>query len=208
MRQPTKRKDSVMRAWCENANGEEFAAKFMARVTIMDSKCWEWKHPRTRHGYGIFSIGRDTILAHRLSYWWHVGPIPEGLTLDHLCRNTSCVNPAHLEAVSATVNILRGFGPPAVNARKTHCKNGHPLDGDNLGYSPLGHRHCRLCHNKSYGRDRRAANARRRRAGPVPAGYALVVEPTLRCVACGRDIHRYGAVSHSRACLQRRRDAI
>lgn len=74
-----------------------------------------------------------------------VGPIPEGMDLDHTCRNRGCVNPEHLEPVTTQVNTLRGIGPTAENARKTHCKHGHPLEGDNLYVDPEGKRKCRAC---------------------------------------------------------------
>jgi hypothetical protein len=75
-----------------------------------------------------------------------VGPIPEGLTIDHLCRVRHCVNPAHLEAVSERVNILRGNGAGARNARKTHCVKGHAFTPDNLYRDYQGYRRCRRCH--------------------------------------------------------------
>ena len=87
--------------------------------------CWIWTASKDRLGYGKF--GRPSVLAYRFSYELHRGKIPSGLELDHLCRNPSCVNPEHLEAVTHRVNMLRGIGPSAVNARKTHCKQGHPL---------------------------------------------------------------------------------
>jgi hypothetical protein len=84
-------------------------------------------------------------VAHRLVYEELVGPIPEGMELDHLCRNTSCVNPAHLEPVPHRVNVLRGVGPTAENAVKTECVNGHPLTGRNLCIRKEGGRKCRTC---------------------------------------------------------------
>ncbi len=88
--------------------------------------------------------------AHRWIYQYMVGEIPEGWTIDHLCRNTSCVNPDHLEAVTHKENVLRGFGPTALNARKTHCKNGHLLDGDNLKVEDYGSRRCKLCQEEYF----------------------------------------------------------
>ena len=80
------------------------------------------------------------------TYAWELanGPIPAGLQLDHLCRVGLCVNPAHLEPVTGRVNTLRGTSPAAVNAAKTHCINGHLLDGDNL-YLEGSKRKCRTC---------------------------------------------------------------
>lgn len=96
--------------------------------------CWLWTASLTR-GYGVFHMGggaSNMAYAHRVAYEWLVGPIPEGLVIDHLCRNPACVNPDHLEPVTNRENILRGEGASARNARKTHCDLGHPLSGDNL----------------------------------------------------------------------------
>jgi len=89
-------------------------------------------------------------MVHRIAYEFALGPIPDGLTLDHLCRNTICCNPAHLEPVTLRVNTLRGTSPIADNARKTHCKNGHPFDEANTYNPPKQptHRHCRICQNE------------------------------------------------------------
>lgn len=83
-------------------------------------------------------------MAHKWAYESIVGPVPEGMELDHLCRNRACVNPAHLEAVSRRVNQLRGLSISAKNARKTHCVHGHPLTGENV-YEWRGSRYCRAC---------------------------------------------------------------
>lgn len=119
--------------------------------------CWLWtakKHPR---GYGhIWSGGSHgrTLQAHRVAYELLKGPIPEGLTLDHLCRNTSCVNPDHLEPVTMSVNLLRGDGLPAKNARKTHCHRGHEFTAKNTYTRPNGQRQCRIC-KRAEDRERR-----------------------------------------------------
>jgi len=109
--------------------------------------CWEWRAYRRPNGYGQFDTLKvlGTNLAHRAAYLLLVGPIPAGLTLDHLCRNRGCVNPSHLEPVTAGENVLRGIGPTAANARRTHCIHGHPFSGGNLYMHPSGQRMCRTC---------------------------------------------------------------
>jgi hypothetical protein len=124
-------------------------------------ECWEWRGCRQR-GYGIFGVGVKTLRAYRWLYELERGPIPEGRQLDHLCRNRACVNPAHLEPVTRKQNILRGECPSAVNARKTHCVNGHHLSGANVKMKRQSNkrggyfRRCRLC-SRNETRKRRAA---------------------------------------------------
>lgn len=112
-----------------------------------ETGCWEWRAGKT-HGYGITSLGRDSRGAHRIAYELVVGLLPDGLTLDHLCRNRGCVNPAHLEPVTNRENVLRGVGIPAEFAKRTHCSKGHPFTADNLmPPKPYRHgRHCRICY--------------------------------------------------------------
>lgn len=113
-----------------------------------NSGCWLWTGNIQPLGYGMFYHEGRMRLAHRVSFELLGGKeIPEGLTLDHLCRERSCVNPDHLEPVELRENILRGYGPSAMAARQTECHNGHPLSGDNLiGWQlQRGHRVCRLC---------------------------------------------------------------
>jgi len=78
-----------------------------------------------KNGYFRVTIARQHFYAHRLAYERARGPIPDGLVIDHLCRNRWCCNPDHLEAVTNEENILRGFSPPAQNARKARCPNNH-----------------------------------------------------------------------------------
>lgn len=106
-----------------------------------------WIVPKYSNGYGrLFAEGKN-YQAHRLSYEVFVGPIPDGLFLDHLCRVTNCINPDHLEPVTPAENNKRGNGASGINARKTHCKRGHPLSGDNLYfYGDRKARQCRRCH--------------------------------------------------------------
>jgi hypothetical protein len=140
--------------------------RFAEKIALTDSDCIEWLASTNGVGYGSFRLdpeqGSRRVYAHRWSYEYHVGAIPDGLHLDHLCRNTVCVNPAHLEPVTCRENLLRGVGSPAQNAAKTHCHKGHALAGENLYISPsTGYRHCRTCTHASGVARRRAARARK-----------------------------------------------
>jgi hypothetical protein len=130
--------------------GKPLIERFWAKVEITPS-CWLW-HGIVRSKtcpYGVIQVGglhSSMLLAHRLSYELMVGPIPEGLFLDHLCRNKLCVNPEHLEPVTNRENQMRGVGFVATNARKTHCVNGHEFTPDNIYRHPQrGSRLCRKC---------------------------------------------------------------
>lgn len=111
--------------------------------------CWNWTACKTATGYGRVWDGARSTWAHRLCYALLVGPIPDGLVLDHLCRNRACVNPDHLEPVTDLENMLRGDNPDITRARhrsQKFCKRGHPLFGANLYRHPSGRRVCRECH--------------------------------------------------------------
>ena len=107
-------------------------------------------------GYSRLYRAGKTVYAHRLSYEIYKGPIPEGFTIDHLCRVRNCVNPEHLEAVCQRTNVLRGEGASARNAAKTHCPKGHPYDY----ITAQGSRWCSICRasaeRRYYNRHRRA----------------------------------------------------
>ncbi|GAB3467086.1 HNH endonuclease signature motif containing protein [Actinophytocola sediminis] len=122
-------------------------ARFRARVRVDAGGCWLWMGSLLPNGYARFTVGRVRFLAHRWSYTRFRGAIPGGLQIDHLCRVRHGVNPAHLEPVDARENTLRSpYAQAAVNAAKTVCLRGHPLNSANTYRSPAtGHRRCRVC---------------------------------------------------------------
>lgn len=112
------------------------------RIVKLPGPCWVWHGATNPRGYGNITYQQRTHKAHRFIYEWVVGPIPDGLTLDHLCRNTLCVNPEHLEPVTMVENIRRG-----TRATKTECKQGHEYTPENTIIKSNGTRRCRTCHN-------------------------------------------------------------
>ena len=137
--------------------------RFWAKVDRSDTEgCWVWQATVSSSDYGMFwasALGRQ-VMAHRYAYELLVGPIPEGLQIDHLCRVRRCVNPAHLEPVTQTENILRGTNFAAVNAAKTECIRGHDLTGENAYVNAVGHRRCRICSQVSRKKYERKVEAR------------------------------------------------
>jgi hypothetical protein len=128
---------------------------FWARFVEVPSGCWEWQGSRNQLGYGR----SGKTYSHRVAYEKAVGLIPEGLDLDHLCRNRGCGNPSHLEPVTHYENCRRGS-----QANQTHCVNGHAFDGDNLIWrfrrTGAPYRQCRQC---TY--DRARVQVRRKKGG-------------------------------------------
>jgi hypothetical protein len=139
--------------------GLEPMTRFLSKVNV-DGPCWEWVGQLNAQGYGVFSFRRKDESAHRWLYQQLVATVPDGLELDHLCRNRACVNPDHLEPVTHKVNVLRGSGVAAEHARKTRCIRNHELAGSNLRIRIKAGRYvervCRQCFNDR--RKERAAN--------------------------------------------------
>ena len=117
--------------------------RFWAKVSFTET-CWLWVGAKNPKGYPQCWNGQRVTPAHRFAYEFCVGPIPEGLEIDHLCRVRNCVNPDHLEPVTHRENTLRGFSPMANNARRTHCPKGHLYDAHNI-LLYRGSRYCRAC---------------------------------------------------------------
>jgi hypothetical protein len=126
--------------------------RFMSKVERTEDHCWTWRGHIFSNGYGGFIADGRQSLAHRLSYEHFVGPIPDGLVLDHLCRNRACVRPDHLQPVAMRENLLRGSGPSALRAAQTHCIRGHEFIPENTYRRRRGGRDCRICMRE---RDRR-----------------------------------------------------
>lgn len=134
--------------------------RFWSKVSRRgEGECWGWTGSRVK-GYGRFHYhGRDRM-AHRVAFEWSGGVIPDGMVIDHLCRNRGCVNPAHMEVVTVTENTLRGESFSAVNARKTHCAR-HALPLVRIGAD----RRCPVCARDAVRAGERRYRAKKKRLG-------------------------------------------
>jgi hypothetical protein len=142
--------DEVERSWERvNFDGPPPSAPWQP----VEGGCWLWWAGKTKHGYGTFCPrARVTFAAHRYAYEITRGPIPRRLVLNHLCRVSSCVNPAHLEPVTQRENVRRGIKGDLT----TCCPHGHPYTRANT-YIHKGRRHCRACNAERQRARRRAA---------------------------------------------------
>lgn len=128
---------------------QQYVERFWSKVDKTNS-CWEWT-AYTRNGYGQFRLNKKTKFAHRIAYELIKGKIPIGLVIDHLCRNTSCVNPEHLEAVPQKENVKRGLtgkNRGLQQKSKTHCPQGHEYSKENTYVWKNEGRKCRICINQ------------------------------------------------------------
>lgn len=134
--------------------GMKMPRTFWNRVRVQEDGCWVWtgavvkirrKDGSVRAIYGWVYCAPGHTSAHILSYEQCIGPVPDGYDLDHLCRNTLCVHPLHLEPVPPAVNVQRGMSPSAVSRRSGYCLRGHLLSPENTYVSPKGGRACRTC---------------------------------------------------------------
>jgi hypothetical protein len=137
--------------------------RFLLRVEKTD-KCWDWAKYLNRDGYGVFCLAKAVnITAHRFSYQYYKGVIPEGMEIDHICSNRKCVNPDHLELATHLENVRRGVarggyknnGKHLINYQKdkTHCLHGHEYRGDNLIVDKWsGGRRCKICEKAKFKR--------------------------------------------------------
>lgn len=172
-------RDAFCRGWCNrhyqrwyrlgdplaSAKRRPWQERFWEKVDRRgDDECWPWLAALSDKGYGMFNATfSGTGVAHRIAYMLLIGPVPDGLVLDHLCRVRHCVNPSHLEPVTAEENTSRG-----IRATQTHCKRGHEFTAENTERRPNGTRSCVTCvttvHNPNAVRRARE----RRQASRVP----------------------------------------
>ena len=169
--------------------------RMYATVTTPDG-CVEWSGTRYSSGYGRITEGRKKhYYVHRWAYEYFIGPIPEGMVIDHICRNRACCNPSHLEVVTSGENTRRGF---PYRERKTHCIRGHEYTAENTHLNSAGFRECKICLKERGKRRNDEKKVRRNSQGRVahhlrthcPHGHEYTPENTYTyrgsrsCKAC------------------------
>lgn len=184
--------------------------RLMKNVTETVTGCWEYakySQPARTDGYRQIGVRLAEgqfrqVMAHRVAYEMLVGPIPDGMQLDHLCRNRCCVNPEHLEPVTCRENLMRGTGHAARNAAKTHCPQGHPYDDENTGFNKSGGRYCKTCNREGvlarYHRDKPPNGGPFSERTHCPQGHEYTPENTYvkpatghrECRTCHRERQR------------------
>jgi hypothetical protein len=131
--------------WHDNGDGK-LPQRVIDKISVDSDGCWNWTASLTADGYGHLWWQGTMTTAHRTVYELTAGALPDGMVLDHLCRNRRCVNPDHMRVVTRKQNSLENSeSVTAVNAAKTHCHHGHALD---MTY-PDGRRWCRTCKRMS-----------------------------------------------------------
>jgi hypothetical protein len=121
--------------------------RFMGHVDVTKS-CWVWKGSKDKNGYGFYWSKNKVRRAHRFIYSKMIGDLVDGMVIDHLCHNPSCVNPDHLEQVTQRENTFRSTTSVAIiNSSKKECMNGHTFSYSNTIIRKDGTRNCRTCIN-------------------------------------------------------------
>lgn len=144
-------KDSPLRFINGHSQHRPALIRFWEKVNKTNT-CWLWNAVLDKRGYGLFNPSGHRVFAHRFAYELLVGTIPDGLEPDHLCRIPACVRPEHIELVTHRENVLRGIAVTSLNAKKTHCPQGHKYDMLNTYRRPIGGgRACKEC-NRIRGR--------------------------------------------------------
>lgn len=148
------RSNASARAAGARFGDDRLPERFWSRVTITATGCWIWTGAHLASGYGSFRWQGRSRVTHRVAWTALVADIAPGLQVDHLCRNRSCCNPAHLEPVTQAENLRRGHGFGGINAQKDACPQGHPYDEHNTYTRPSAPttRECRTCRRQNRAR--------------------------------------------------------
>lgn len=168
-------------------NDARLPERFWDKVCVDPaSRCWVWQGSLVQKGYGMSTLDGRRTRAHRVAYIVLIGPIPDGLVLDHLCRNRACVNPDHLEPVTLGENSLRGMSPTIVKHRERRCGRGHAVDESNSYVVPsTGLPRCAQCKREDYERRHADPEWRKARAAKERERQRLRRE-RASCTTCDR----------------------